>query len=54
MSVNGRPYKQLIDPKVDLANVEWNYFKHNDWILPSKLEQLNLFLANKILLLLRL
>lgn len=33
--VNGKPYKRLIDPEVDLANVEWNIFKHSDWILPS-------------------
>lgn len=36
VSVNSKPYKQFIDKKVDLANVEWNYFTHNDWILPSK------------------
>ena len=36
VSVNSKPYKQFIDQKVDLANVEWNYFTHNDWILPSK------------------
>jgi len=36
ISVNGKPHKQLIDPKVDIANAQWNYFKHNDWILPSK------------------
>ena len=34
--VNGKPAKQLIDPKVDLANQEWYHFKHHDWILPSK------------------
>ena len=36
VSVNGKPYKTLIDPEVDLANVPWNVFKHCDWILPSK------------------
>ncbi|WP_370390111.1 HTTM domain-containing protein [uncultured Winogradskyella sp.] len=36
VSVNGKPYKQLIDPKVDLASTEWHHFKHHDWILPSK------------------
>ncbi|MEZ4855501.1 MAG: HTTM domain-containing protein [Gelidibacter sp.] len=36
ISVNGNPYKQLIDPSVDLANVKWTPFKHSDWILPSK------------------
>jgi uncharacterized membrane protein YphA (DoxX/SURF4 family) len=36
VSVNSKPHKPFIDEKVDLANVKWNYFKHNDWILPSK------------------
>jgi hypothetical protein len=36
LSVNGKPYKQLIKPEVDLANVDWNVFKHSSWILPSK------------------
>ncbi len=36
VSVNGKRYQQLIDPKVDLANEEWYHFKHHDWILPSK------------------
>ena len=36
VSVNGKPFKQLINPEVDLASVSWNYFKHNHWILPSK------------------
>lgn len=35
VSVNGRPYRAFIDPKVDLANTEWDYFWHNEWILPS-------------------
>ncbi len=35
-SVNGKPYKAFIDPDVDLANTRWNYFGHNEWILPSK------------------
>ena len=36
VSVNGKPSKQLIDPKIDLANEEWHHFKHHDWILPSE------------------
>jgi hypothetical protein len=35
--VNGRQYKRFINPKVDLANVEWQALKHSDWILPSDL-----------------
>ncbi|WP_179333749.1 HTTM domain-containing protein [Winogradskyella costae] len=31
--VNGKPSKQLIDPKVDLGKEKWHHFKHNDWIL---------------------
>jgi uncharacterized membrane protein YphA (DoxX/SURF4 family) len=38
VSVNGKPYKTLINPEVDLANVAWDIFKHSDWILPSKVE----------------
>ena len=36
VSVNGKASKPLIDSKVDLANEEWQHFKHHDWILPSK------------------
>ncbi|MDT0648432.1 HTTM domain-containing protein [Zunongwangia sp. F260] len=38
VSVNGRPLKMLIDPKVDMARAEWSHFGHNDWILPSDLD----------------
>ncbi|QNJ97694.1 HTTM domain-containing protein [Constantimarinum furrinae] len=33
--VNGGPYFQYIDPKVDLAAEKWQHFKHHDWIMPS-------------------
>ncbi len=36
VSVNGKQRQLFIDPKVDLAAVEWSAFKHSDWILPSK------------------
>lgn len=36
VSVNGKPSRLLIDPKVDLANEEWHHLKHHEWILPSK------------------
>ncbi len=36
VQVNGRDYKQLTNPKVDLAEVKWQTFKHANWILPSK------------------
>jgi vitamin K-dependent gamma-carboxylase len=35
-SINGKPYKQLIDPSVNLAEEQWYHLKHHDWILPSK------------------
>jgi len=38
ISVNGGPYKTLINPKVNLAAEEWQHFKHHDWILPSNSE----------------
>ncbi|HZJ36646.1 MAG TPA: HTTM domain-containing protein [Gillisia sp.] len=38
VSVNGRPFQQFIDPKVDLAAEKWHHFKHHHWILPSKLD----------------
>jgi len=38
VSVNGKPREQLIDENVDLANTQWHYFTHNNWILPSKLD----------------
>ena len=38
VSVNGRPYRQFIDPKVDLAAEKWYHFKHHAWILPSNLD----------------
>ncbi|WP_035677344.1 HTTM domain-containing protein [Flavobacterium limnosediminis] len=33
VSVNRKPLQPLIDPKVDLAAVNWDYFWHNDWVL---------------------
>lgn len=33
VSINRRPIKQLVSPKVDLAAEDWNYFGHNRWIL---------------------
>ncbi|WP_452219732.1 HTTM domain-containing protein [Lacinutrix salivirga] len=36
ISVNGKPYKQLTNPKIDIANTTWEPFKHSNWLLPSK------------------
>jgi len=33
ISVNGGPYKELIDPKKDFTQAKWDYFCHNDWVL---------------------
>lgn len=38
VSINGKPYRAFIDPKVDLADESWNHFKHHEWILPSPLK----------------
>jgi len=37
VGINGRPYKEFIDPDIDLANTPWHHFEHNEWILPSSL-----------------
>ena len=34
VSLNRHPAKLLIDPETDMAQAKWNYFKHNEWILP--------------------
>ncbi|MEH6682371.1 MAG: HTTM domain-containing protein [Sediminicola sp.] len=36
VSINGKPARTFIDPKVDLAAAKWRHFAHNDWILPSE------------------
>ncbi|MGW9684984.1 HTTM domain-containing protein [Flagellimonas sp. 2504JD1-5] len=36
--VNNRKYQEFVDPKVDLANVPWKHFSHNEWIRPSQKE----------------
>lgn len=33
VSINGKKYQTLIDPKVDLASASWNYFTTNPWVL---------------------
>ena len=32
--LNWRPYQPYIDPTVDLATIEWSFFKEADWIMP--------------------
>lgn len=34
VGLNGRTPDYLVDPKLDLTTIKWNYFTHNDWILP--------------------
>lgn len=33
VSVNGKPHKQLVDPKQDFTTAKWDYFFHNEWVL---------------------
>ncbi|MEJ1223146.1 HTTM domain-containing protein [Sediminicola sp. 1XM1-17] len=35
LSINGKPLRMFIDPKVDLAAEPWDHFSHHQWILPS-------------------
>ena len=35
VSVNGGPYHQFTNPKIDIANLNWELFKHSNWLLPS-------------------
>ena len=39
VSINGKLYQPFIDPKADLAKESWNYLWHNEWILPSPLQE---------------
>ena len=32
-SINKRPYRLLIDPKVNLAHTKWDYFTHSEWVI---------------------
>lgn len=32
-AVNGRPYKALYNPEIDLAKVDWQHFAHQNWLL---------------------
>ncbi len=34
VSLNGHPPRPFVDPTVDLAATDWNYFSANKWILP--------------------
>lgn len=38
ISINGKPYRAFIDPKVDLAGEPWSHFRHHEWILPSNMD----------------
>ena len=35
VSLNGRTPAFLIDPELDLTRIKWDYFSHNEWILPQ-------------------
>lgn len=36
VSLNGREWRPMVDPEVDLATVRWPWFGHADWILPDR------------------
>lgn len=36
VGINGRRYKPLINPEIDLANTPWKPLKHSQWLQPSK------------------
>ena len=36
MSLNRGSFHEIITDTVNLAEVEWSHFKHNDWILSPK------------------
>ncbi len=40
VSINGKAYRAFIDPKADLGSEPWNYFWHNEWVLPSDGERI--------------
>ena len=35
VSINGGRFHRFIDPEQDMAEVKWNHWGHNEWILPS-------------------
>jgi len=41
VSVNGGPYHQFTNAKIDIANLNWDLFKHSNWLLPSPLDYHN-------------
>lgn len=36
VSLNGREWRPMVDPEVDLAAARWPWFGHADWILPER------------------
>lgn len=38
VSINGKPYQPFINSDVDIAALDWETFKHSEWILPSQKE----------------
>jgi hypothetical protein len=41
VSLNNRPFRQLIDPNVDMAKAPWHVWGHEDWINPCNWKQIN-------------
>jgi len=38
VSVNGGPFHQFTDPKIDISDLNWEAFKHTDWLLASPVD----------------
>ena len=36
LSLNGGKFQPLYDPEYDLAEVEWEKFRHSPWLLPQE------------------
>jgi vitamin K-dependent gamma-carboxylase len=41
LRLNGRSYQDYIDSDVDLAQEDWSFFRHSEWILPFEEDELD-------------
>ena len=48
ISINNGPYFEYTDEKVDLANTKWNYFGHQEWILPEPADYTKVTVKEKL------
>ena len=40
VSLNNRPFRQIIDPTVDMAKAPWHVWGHEEWINPCNWKQI--------------